>query len=75
VRLSPSGTKPIALIAGGDEIAVRAENFVDLGEVLRRHGDLAPVADALAEVVALHDEKGNLLPVESCRRLLPATTG
>ncbi len=58
-----------------DNITAHAEILVDLAEVLRAHGDLAGAAAALAEAVALHEEKGNVLPAEQCRELLAATAG
>ena len=62
-------------LAGTDDITARAEILVDLAEVLRAHGDLAGAGAALAEAVALHGEKGNVLPAERCRRLLAAVAG
>ena len=59
-------------LAGTDDITARAEILVDLAEVLREHGDPAGAAEALAEAVALHEEKGNVLPAERCRQLLGA---
>ena len=41
-----------------------------LPSVLRAHNDLVGAADALAEAVALHEEKGNVLPAKRCRQLL-----
>jgi class 3 adenylate cyclase/tetratricopeptide (TPR) repeat protein len=64
----------VASMADNDDITSRAERLVDLAEVLRAHADLVGAADALAEAVALHDEKGNLLPAERCRRLLATIT-
>ena len=61
-------------LAGTDDITARAEILVDLAEVLRAHGDLAGAGDALAEAVALHEEKGNVLPAERCRQLLATLT-
>ena len=55
-------------LEGSDDITTHAEILVDLAEVLREHGDLAGAADALAEAIALHEEKGNILPAERCRR-------
>ena len=65
----------VASMADSDNITAHAEILVDLAEVLRAHGDLAGAADALAEAVALHEEKGNVLPAERCRELLAATAG
>jgi class 3 adenylate cyclase/tetratricopeptide (TPR) repeat protein len=62
----------LASTAGTADITMRAEILAEIGEVLRAHGDLAGAADALAEAVALHEEKGNLLPAERCRTLLAA---
>jgi len=41
-----------------------------LPSVPRAHNDLVGAADALAEAVALHEEKGNVLPARRCRQLL-----
>ena len=57
-------------MAGNDDITAHAEILVDLAEVLRAHGDAAGAAAALAEALALHEEKGNLVAAEHCRRLL-----
>jgi hypothetical protein len=51
---------------------MRAEILVDFAEVLRARGDVAGSANALAEAIALHEEKGNVLPAERCRGLLAA---
>jgi len=59
-------------LAGTDDITARADTLTDLAEVLRAHRDLDGAADALAEAVALHEEKGNILSAEKCRRLLAA---
>jgi class 3 adenylate cyclase/tetratricopeptide (TPR) repeat protein len=59
-----------ASTAGSDDITRRAEILVDLAEVLRTNGDIAGATAALVEAIALHEEKGNLLPAERCRRLL-----
>ena len=55
---------------GNDDVTARAEILVDLAEVLRAHGDAAGAAGSLAEALALHEEKGNLVAAEHCRRLL-----
>ena len=57
-------------MAGNDDITAHAEILVDLAEVLRAHGDLAGAAAALAEALALHEEKGNVVAAEHCRRLM-----
>ncbi len=56
---------------GKDDATARAEILVDLAEVLRAHGDASAAAGALAEALALHEEKGNLVAAEHCRRFLP----
>ena len=61
-----------ASMADSDDITAHAETLVDLAEVLRAHGDAAGAAAALAEAIALHEEKGNVLPAERCRRLRAA---
>ena len=53
-----------------DDITARAEILVDLAEVLRARGDVAGATEALAEAIALHEEKGNVLDAERCRELL-----
>ena len=57
-------------MARSDDITAHAETLVDLAEVLRAHDDLVGAADALVEAIALHEEKGNVLPAERCRQLL-----
>jgi hypothetical protein len=42
--------------------------------VLRADGDLIGAEAALTEAVALHEEKGNVLPAEQCRQLLATLT-
>jgi hypothetical protein len=64
----------LASIDGTDDITTRARELVWLAEVLRAAGDDVAAAAALEEAAALHDEKGNLLPAESCRELLRAVT-
>ena len=59
-------------MAGNDDVTAHAEVLVDLAEVLRAHGDGAAAGDALAEALALHREKGNLVSAEQCRSLLAA---
>ena len=65
----------VASMVDRDNITARAELLVDMAEVLRAHGDLASASAALAEAIALHEEKGNVLPAEQCRELLAATAG
>jgi len=60
----------VASTARIGDITAHADALVDAAEVLHAHGDLAGAADALAEAVALHEEKGNVLPAERCRGLL-----
>ncbi|TMM03098.1 MAG: zinc-ribbon domain-containing protein [Actinobacteria bacterium] len=60
----------VASMARTGDITKHAETLVDLAEVLRAHGDLVGAGDALTEAVALHEEKGNVLPAERCRQLL-----
>ena len=45
-----------------DDLTVHAETLERLAEVLRAHGDDAGAAAALAEAIALHEQKGNVLP-------------
>src|SRR5712692_4818704 len=58
-------------MAGNDDITARAETLVDFAEVLRAHGDLVDAGDALAEAVALHEEKRE----RPTRRALPPASG
>jgi class 3 adenylate cyclase/tetratricopeptide (TPR) repeat protein len=63
-------------VAGSDNITARAEILVHLAEVLRAGGDPGGASEALALAISLHEEKGNVLNAERCRRLLanePAT--
>ena len=60
------------LMAGNDDVTTHAEILVDLADVLHAHGDEAGAAVALAEALALHEEKGNLVSVAHCRRRLAA---
>jgi tetratricopeptide (TPR) repeat protein len=63
-------------MAGRDNITARAEILVHLAEVLRASGDPGGASEALALAISLHEEKGNVLNAERCRRLLanePAT--
>jgi class 3 adenylate cyclase/tetratricopeptide (TPR) repeat protein len=62
----------LASTAGAGDITTHAEILVDVGEVFRAHGDLAGAADALAQAVALHEEKGNAVPADHCRTRLAA---
>jgi tetratricopeptide (TPR) repeat protein len=62
-----------ASLAGSDDVTTHAEILVDLAEVLRAHGDLAGAVAALDEAIALHEEKGNVLPAERCRALRAAS--
>ena len=45
-----------------DDLTAHAETLERLAEVLRADGDEAGAAAALAEAIALHEEKGNVLP-------------
>ncbi len=60
------------LMAGNDDLTTHAEILVDLAEVLHAHGDRGGAAEALAEALALHEEKGNLVSAAHCRRRLAA---
>jgi class 3 adenylate cyclase/tetratricopeptide (TPR) repeat protein len=62
----------VGAMAGNDDITSHAETLTDLAEVLGAAGDVEGAADALTEAVALHEEKGNVLPAERCRELLAA---
>ncbi|MEN3310685.1 MAG: hypothetical protein V7645_14 [Actinomycetota bacterium] len=67
----------VASMARSGDITAHAETLVGLAEVLRADGDLVGPRDALTEAVALHEEKGNVLPAEQCRGRLatPAAEG
>ena len=67
------GREALAAIADSDNITAHAGILVDFAELLGAHGDRAGAADALAKAVALHEEKGNLVPAERCRQRLAAT--
>jgi hypothetical protein len=56
-----------------DDLTARARELTALAEVLRAHGDETGARDALAEAVALHEEKGNVVPAERCRALLSSS--
>ena len=66
------GREALDAMADSDNITAHAEILVDFAELLSAHGDLAGAADALAKAIALHEEKGNVLPAERCRRRLAA---
>jgi tetratricopeptide (TPR) repeat protein len=61
-----------SFMEGNDDVTARAEILADLAGVLRADGDAAGAAGALAEALTLHEEKGNLVAAEHCRRLLAA---
>ena len=67
------GREALAAMADSDNITAHADILVDFAELLGADGDRAGAADALAKAVALHEEKGNLLPAERCRQRLAAT--
>ncbi len=56
--------------ADSDDITAQAEILVDLAEVLGASADADGAAQALAEAVRLHEEKGNVLNAQQCRELL-----
>jgi tetratricopeptide (TPR) repeat protein len=62
----------VASIAGSVDLTGRAEALTYLAEVLEASGDAAGAAEALAEALGLHEEKGNVLPAHRCRALLAA---
>ena len=49
-------------MAGSDDLTTHAETLAHLAEVLRADGDDEGAAAALAEAIALHEQKGNVLP-------------
>jgi tetratricopeptide (TPR) repeat protein len=66
-----------AVMSGNDNITAHAGVLVYLAEVLRASGHHDGAADALERAISLHEEKGNVVNAEQCRRLLagePATS-
>ena len=57
-------------LAESDDITTRAEVLTDLAEVLRADGNRRGAGEALAEAIALHEAKGNVVNAERCRELL-----
>ncbi len=57
-------------IAGSDDLTTHAETLIELAEVLRASGDGRGAASALAEAIALHTEKENLVAAARCRERL-----
>jgi tetratricopeptide (TPR) repeat protein len=57
-------------IAGNDDLTTNAETLIDLAEVRRAAGDGRGAASALAEAIALHGEKGNVVAAARCRERL-----
>ena len=57
-------------IAGNDDLTTNAETLIDLAEVRRAAGDGPGAASALAEAIALHAEKGNVVAAARCRERL-----
>ena len=60
----------VASLTDHDNITARAEELENLAEVLQAAGDAERAGQALTEALALHEEKGNVLQAERCRRLL-----
>jgi tetratricopeptide (TPR) repeat protein len=54
-------------MAGNDDVTTSAETLIDLAEVRRAAGDRRGAADALAEAIALHEAKGNVVAGARCR--------
>ena len=54
-------------MAGNDDVTTSAETLIDLAEVRRAAGDGRGAADALAEAIALHEAKGNVVAAARCR--------
>ena len=57
-------------MAGSDDLTTSAETLIDLAEVRRAAGDDRGAASALAEAIALHEEKGNVVAAARCRARL-----
>jgi len=55
-----------------DDLNMRADTLVDLGEVLRTAGDRAGAEAALASALELYETKGNASAAEAARRRLAA---
>jgi class 3 adenylate cyclase/tetratricopeptide (TPR) repeat protein len=60
----------VALAEETDDLNMRADTFVDLGEVLHIAGEEKGAADAFGRAVELYDAKGNLVGAEDARRRL-----
>jgi len=57
-------------IEGDDDLTTNAETLIDLAEVRRAASDGPGAANALADALALHQEKGNVVAAERCRKRL-----
>jgi class 3 adenylate cyclase len=57
---------------GSDDLTAAALTLVDVAEVLRAAGDGAAAEAALAEAIALNEEKGNVVAAQQCRERLAA---
>ena len=53
-----------------DDITWQARQFAGLADVLRIAGDAPGAADALRRAIALHEQKGNVVPAEQLRAAL-----
>jgi tetratricopeptide (TPR) repeat protein len=53
--------------AGHDDITAVAQTLVDVSEVLAAAGDRTGAETALSDAIALHEQKGNIVPAQQCR--------
>jgi predicted ATPase/class 3 adenylate cyclase len=60
----------VALAEETDDLNMRADTLVDLGEVLRTAGEGPPASDAFARARELYEAKGNVVGAEDVRRRL-----
>jgi tetratricopeptide (TPR) repeat protein len=60
----------VALAEETDDLNMRADTFVDLGEVLCIAGEEKGAADAFGRAVGLYEAKGNLVGADDARRRL-----
>ena len=63
-----------AMNRGSDDLTGAAETLVDVSEVLVATGDYAGAEEALAEAIALHEEKGNTVLARQSRERLAAVS-
>ena len=64
------GREAVAYAETTDFVLSHAEALLDLGEVLRLAGEEPAAAEAIAEALRLHEQKGNLIGAGSARNQL-----